>query len=93
MSRTKFNFSITLNDEQSQHFAQLIRGEEPQEPVTQTELTQFFATCVRSALSLDPDMHGGDLKEIGGAILSDINEGGWSLVGQEPGTHTIKRKH
>ena len=48
-------FSINLNDEQSQHFAQLIRGEEPQEPVTQTEMTQFFATCVRSALSLDPD--------------------------------------
>jgi hypothetical protein len=86
-------FSINLNDEQSQHFAQLIRGEEPQEPVTQTEMTQFFATCVRSALSLDPDYHGGDLQEIGDAVLEDINRGGWSLIGQPPSTKTIKRRH
>jgi hypothetical protein len=77
-------FSINLNDEQSLHFAHLIRGEEPQEAVTQSEMTQFFATCVRSALSLDPDMHGGDLQEIGDTVLEDINRGGWSLIGQPP---------
>lgn len=88
-------FSFTFNDEQSQHFAQLIRGtgEEPQEPVTQAEITQFLATCFRSALSLDPDMHGGDLQEIGDAVLEDINRGGWSLVGQPPSNKTIKRRH
>ena len=91
MSRTKFSFSITLTEEQGFHFARLLRGDdEVLEPVTQPEMALFFAKCVRSALSFEVDE---PIKEIGDAVLEDIDRGGWSLIGQPPSTKTIKRRH
>ena len=76
-------FNITLNNKQSQHMAALLRGEDPQEPVTSTEMSQFFAACVRSALSLTP----GDHDDVADHVVKDLNRGGWSMVGQPESTH------
>lgn len=58
--------------------AQLLRGSDPQEELTEPELAKFYGDCMRCALSLDVDT-----SDAADTVIQAVNRG-YAMIGQDP---------
>lgn len=85
----KTNVAITLTDEQRSHLANLLDGKPSKRLATRAEVNALVNAFVQALEELnidDVDPGPGDRAElVTGAVIEDINRGGWTLIGEPPG--------
>ena len=81
--RMKTNVKIELTDDERNRFAVLFDGKQSKRKVTRAELVDFVDACIDAALDAHPQPDR-DLPSVAGDVISDINAGGWTFIGQPP---------
>lgn len=77
----KTNVPVTLTDKQRDQLANLIDGKMSARLISRREVCAIVDKCIDAALTMavdDPEPG----QVVGVVIISDINAGGWSLIGE-----------
>ncbi len=81
------NTKIELTDDQRDDLANLVDGKTTARKITRAEVNRFVARCTQNWLALCDSPVEAELPvdAAGDLVIPDINAGGWSFIGQEPG--------
>ena len=75
----KLTLTFSLDDIQLQTLDNVFNQHDTATKATSKDVSRFVGTCIKKALSLrDVDVSG----PVAEAIIKDINNGGWTLIGQ-----------
>ena len=74
----RMNISFEISDEQRTHRDDIFHQRTTKQMATRNDIATFLGKCIRGVLSLQS----GDTDDVADAVISDINDGGWSFIGQ-----------
>ena len=80
----KTNVKVDLTDDERNRLAILFDGKHSKRQATRKEIVLFVDACLGAALDADPNGNGQKpgAEHCGELVIHDINEGGWSFIGE-----------
>ena len=79
---------IEISDDDRDHLANVFDGKVTRRLASREDINRLLSACLRVALNLPiGEFHFEKVDDAGKVIIEDINAGGWSFIGEPPGSN------
>ena len=80
------NVRLDLDDDTLRHIATLLSGRQVKRTATRAEICALGAAFFNPVRNVDPcQVRQAHVESVADAVVSDIDRGGWTLIGEPPG--------